>query len=87
MCVPVMATLGIISFTGTWNEFILVNVLTASDSIRTIPVGVARFAGALATDFSRQFTGLVIGLIPILVFYTIFRNHITRGVAAGAVKG
>ncbi|MCL2557527.1 MAG: carbohydrate ABC transporter permease [Treponema sp.] len=87
MCAPVMASLGIISFTGTWNEFIIINVLTASDTLRTIPVGVARFAGALATDFGRQFTGLVIGLIPILIFYAIFRNQITKGVAAGAVKG
>jgi raffinose/stachyose/melibiose transport system permease protein len=87
MCAPVMATLGIITFTGTWNEFIIVNILTASDTVRTIPVGVARFAGALATDFGRQFTGLVIGLIPILIFYGIFRRQITRGVAAGAVKG
>jgi len=87
MCVPVMATLGIISFMGTWNEFILVQVLTASASIRTLPVGIASFAGALATDFSRQFTGLVIGLIPILVFYAALGRQITRGVAAGAVKG
>ena len=87
MCIPVMATLGIISFMGTWNEFILVQVLTASTSIRTLPVGIASFAGALAQDFSRQFTGLVIGLIPILIFYAIFGRQITRGVAAGAVKG
>jgi raffinose/stachyose/melibiose transport system permease protein len=87
MCAPVMASLGIISFTGTWNEFIIINVLTASDTLRTIPVGVARFAGSLATDFGRQFTGLVIGLVPILIFYAIFRNQITKGVAAGAVKG
>jgi len=87
MCVPVMATLGIISFMGTWNEFILVQVLTASASIRTLPVGIASFAGALATDFSRQFAGLVIGLIPILIFYAAFGKQITRGVAAGAVKG
>ena len=87
MCVPVAVTLAIISFTGTWNEFMLINILTSSDSIKSIPVGIARFSGALATDYGKQFSALVIGLIPILVFYAIFRKQITKGVAAGAVKG
>jgi raffinose/stachyose/melibiose transport system permease protein len=87
MCAPVAVTLAIISFTGTWNEFILVNILTSSDALKSLPVGVARFAGSRATDYARQFTGLVISLIPILIFYGIFRKQITKGVTAGAVKG
>ena len=87
MCTPVSVTLAIITFTGTWNEFILMNVLTAGDRLKSIPAGVGRFAGALGSDFGRLFTALVIALVPILVFYGIFRNQITKGVAAGAVKG
>ena len=87
MCTPVAVTLAIISFTATWNEFMLINILTSKDAIKSLPVGIARFAGALGTDYGRQFAGLVIGLVPILVFYGIFRNQITKGVAAGAVKG
>ena len=87
MCTPVAVTLAIITFTATWNEFMLINILTSSDSIKSLPVGIARFSGALGSDYGRQFAGLVIGLIPILVFYGIFRNQITKGVAAGAVKG
>jgi raffinose/stachyose/melibiose transport system permease protein len=87
MCAPVAVTLAIITFTATWNEFILVSILTSSDTIRSLPVGISRFAGAMATDYGRQFTGLTIALIPILVFYAILRNQITKGVAAGAVKG
>ena len=87
MCVPVAVTLAIICFTSTWNEFMLINILTSSDAIKSLPVGVARFAGARSTDYGRQFTGLVICLIPILVFYGFFRKQITKGVVAGAVKG
>ena len=87
MCTPVAVTLAILTFTATWNEFMLVNILTASDRLKSLPVGVSRFSGALATDFGRQFTGLTIALIPILIFYAIFRNQITKGVVAGAVKG
>jgi len=87
MCTPVAVTLGIITFTGTWNEFMLINTLTASDAIKSIPVGISRFSGALASDYGKQFAALVIGLIPILIFYGIFRKQITKGVVAGAVKG
>ena len=87
MCTPVAVTLAIITFTSAWNEFILVNILTSSDSLKSLTVGVNRFAGQRATDFGRQFTGLTIALIPILIFYGIFRKQITKGVAAGAVKG
>ena len=87
MCVPVAVTLAIITFTASWNEFILVNILTASDSIRSIPIGIARFSGALGTDYGKQFSALVIGLIPMLIFYAVFRKQITKGVVAGAVKG
>jgi raffinose/stachyose/melibiose transport system permease protein len=87
MCTPVAVTLSIITFTSVWNEFMMINILTRSDSLKSLPVGVARFSGALGTDYGKQFTALVIALIPILIFYGIFRKQITKGVAAGAVKG
>ena len=87
MCAPVAVTLAIITFTATWNEFVLVNILTSSDRLKNLTVGVNRFAGTRATDFGRMFTGLSIALVPILAFYAAFRKQITKGVAAGAVKG
>lgn len=87
MGTPVAITLAILTVTGTWNEFMLINILTSSDSIKSLPVGVQKFAGALSSDYGKQFAALVIGLIPMLAFYIIFRKEITKGVAAGAVKG
>ena len=87
MCAPVSVTLAIITFTGTWNEFILMNLMTATDKYKAIPAAVGRYSGALGSDYGKLFTSLTVALIPILVFYMIFRNQITKGVAAGAVKG
>jgi ABC-type glycerol-3-phosphate transport system permease component len=44
-------------------------------------------SGTLASDYGKQFSVLVIGMIPMVVFYLVFRKQITKGVAAGAVKG
>ena len=87
MAMPVGITLAILTVSGTWNEFMLINMLASSESIKSLPVGIQRFSGALASDYGKQFAALVIGLVPMLIFYLIFRKQITRGVAAGAVKG
>ena len=87
MCAPVSVTLAIISFTGTWNEFVLMNLMTSASTYKAVPYGVGRYSGALGSDYGKVFTSLTIALIPIVVFYLIFRNQITKGVAAGAVKG
>ncbi len=87
MTKPVAITLSVLSFTGTWNEFMLINILASKESIKSLPVGILKFSGALATDYGKQFAALCIGMIPMLIFYFIFRNQITQGVSAGAVKG
>ncbi len=87
MAIPVAITVAILTVTGTWNEFMLINILTSTDGLKSLPVGVQKFAGALSTDYGKQFAALTIGLIPMLLFYLVFRKEITKGVAAGAVKG
>ena len=87
MSMPVAITLAILSVTGTWNEFMLINILTSSASLKSLPVGIQAFAGSLSSDYGKQFAALVIGLVPMLAFYIAFNKEITKGVAAGAVKG
>lgn len=87
MAAPVGVTIAILQISGTWNEFMLINMLTSSSKNKSLPVGIQSFAGALSTDYGKLFASLMIGLIPMLVFYIIFRKEITKGVSAGAVKG
>lgn len=87
MAAPVGTTLSILQISGTWNEFMLINMLTSSTKNKSLPVGIQSFAGALSTDYGKLFASLMIGLIPMLIFYIIFRKEITKGVSAGAVKG
>ena len=54
---------------------------------KSLPLGIYKFSGSLSTDYGKQFAALTIGIVPMLLFYIAFRKQITRGVAAGAVKG
>jgi len=87
MAAPVAVTVAILQVTGTWNEFMLINILVSKNELKSLPVGVNMFSGALASDYGKQFSAIVIGMMPMVVFYAIFRKQITKGVAAGAVKG
>ena len=87
MAKPVAATLSILTIQGVWNEFMLINILVSRTALKTLPVGILMFSGALSTDYGKQFAALVIGMVPMILFYLLFRNQITEGVAAGAVKG
>ncbi|NLG85441.1 MAG: carbohydrate ABC transporter permease [Firmicutes bacterium] len=87
MARPVATTLAILSFAGVWNEFMLINILVSRESLKSLPVGMMRFSGALASDYGKQFAALVIGVFPTIVFYLFFHKKITQGVFAGAVKG
>ena len=87
MTVPVMITIGIISFLGVWNEFLLVLVLASSETTKSLPVGVFSFSSLTSTQLGWQLAALVIATLPTMLVYFSFNGHITRGVVAGAVKG
>ena len=84
---PVVTSLAILTIPGVWNEFMLINILVSDNALKSLPVGILRFSGALSSDYGKQFAGLVIGLLPMVVFYLALRRHLTQGVMAGAVKG
>lgn len=87
MAKPVVSTLAILNVLAVWDEFMLINILVSTDEMKSLPVGIMKFSSALSSDYGKQFAALVIGLLPLLLFYLVFRNKITEGVSAGAIKG
>ncbi|MBU0927799.1 MAG: carbohydrate ABC transporter permease [Spirochaetes bacterium] len=87
MSMPVAITLSILNISNIWNEFALINILVSKTELKSLPLGIFKFSGSLSTDYGKQFAALTIGMVPMLLFYIVFRKQITKGVAAGAVKG
>ncbi len=83
---PIVSTMFVFSFLANWNEFAFVFVLTSKVSLRSLPVGINAFAGGMARNFGLLFATLVIGIVPILLFYVFCYKHIVAGVSAGALK-
>src|SRR5690349_20141661 len=89
LAMPGVFTAGILTFIAAWNDFMLANVLTSTDTARTAPVALSFFRGASQfTDPSGAIAaGAVVVTIPILIVVLIFQRRIVSGLTAGAVKG
>lgn len=83
---PVMATISVLTFLRNWNEFILVFILTSGEHMRSLPVSINAFAGRLNVNYGMQFAALVIGTIPMILFYVGAHNLVIKGFGEGALK-
>ncbi len=89
---PGLVTVAIFTFLSFWNEYFIAYMFLSgegSESIRTLPLGLANIAitSQYRSDWGVCFAGLVLVLIPTLLFYVILQRQIVKGVAAGALKG
>lgn len=85
---PVISTVFISSFITTWNTYLWPMLVTNSNSMRTVQVGVtmlnSRDGG---TIYGPIMAASVIVLVPTVIVFILFRGQIAGGMMAGAVKG
>jgi len=85
---PVLAVVGLLSFTGTFNEFLLARVLLTDRESWTLMVGLVSFVEGRFSDMWGVFAaGSLLAAIPIVLLYLYLQKYIVGGLTAGAVKG
>ena len=83
---PVVATVVIMQFISSWNDFLLPLVLTlARPELRTLSVGMYAFRGEYFTDWSGMAAAATIAIIPIILVFLAMQRYFIEGIA-GAVK-
>ena len=83
---PVTATVVILQFIASWNDFLIPLVLTLSrPNLRTLAVGVYSFQGENLTDYASMAAASTITLVPVIVVFLALQRYFVEGVA-GAVK-
>lgn len=86
---PTAITVAILNAMWVWNDYLLPYlVMGVSTNYKTVPVVVQMLVGSNGNrDMGAMMAMLVLGIVPIIVFYLSVQKHIIKGVAAGAVKG
>ncbi|MEM1026729.1 MAG: carbohydrate ABC transporter permease [Planctomycetota bacterium] len=87
MCLPILATLTILDFLGTWNQVMLPLVILKDDDKLTIPVGLLRLEGEYVKQWGQMMAGYAIAAVPLIFFFIFTMRWFVKGVAAGAIKG
>ena len=85
LAMPAIASLFILDFVSTWNEFLLAQIFLHSDQIRTIPLGLINFTGLHSTLYDQLSAAQLLSIIPVLTIYLFFQRYFVTGLA-GAVK-
>ncbi|SNU01387.1 carbohydrate ABC transporter membrane protein 2, CUT1 family [Ruaniaceae bacterium KH17] len=85
---PILAVVGLLSFIGTFNDFVIAKVVLQSEENWTLAVGMYQWVSSEMEQNWGQFAaGAVIGSIPILLLFLFLQKYIVGGLTAGAVKG
>lgn len=87
LALPGMATLAIFTFLGAWNDFLWPLLVTSSDQMRTLPVGVALLARRNTINWGNTMAGTALASLPMIVVFLVLQRRFIEGLTAGAVKG
>ncbi|OGI02606.1 MAG: sugar ABC transporter permease [Candidatus Melainabacteria bacterium GWF2_32_7] len=88
LALPAIATLGIFTFITTWNSFMWPLIVTNSDTMRTLPVGLAVFKGSFreTTEWGQLMACALIAVIPVIGVFLLGQKYFIKGIMMGGVK-
>jgi len=84
---PVLATLAIFNFQASWNNFLWPLVITNTENMRTIPIGLSSFQGQYSTEWNLLMAGSVVALLPVLLIYVVGQKWFVQGITLSGLGG
>ena len=86
---PVLATLGIFTFLGSWNDFLGPLIFLQSKDLKTITIGLLQFRAEYQGlgQWPVMMAGVVISTLPVLIAFVIGQKYFVRGIALTGIKG
>ena len=87
LSLPALATLAALTFLDSWNNFLWPLIAVTSTNQMTVPLGLATFQGAHATEWTLLMAGNVMSLVPMLVIFFAAQRYFIRSVAATGLAG
>jgi multiple sugar transport system permease protein len=85
---PAVATLGVFTFLGAWNDFLGPLIVVKSDEMRTLPLAISALsAGHYVMSWPLLMAGASFVVIPVLIVYLIAQRYFVDGIALGGLKG
>ncbi|WP_053377191.1 carbohydrate ABC transporter permease [Paenibacillus sp. FJAT-27812] len=87
LCKPVLATVAIIKFIWTWNDYQNPLIFLLDKDLYTIPLGMALFRDDYTNNYAIMMMASLSAIIPLLIVFIILQKQVINGIALGGVKG
>lgn len=83
---PAIMTVALLKFLGSWNAFLWVLIMTNSNKMRTVPVGLTLFSSEVGTAYEQLMAASVLAIIPVLILFFFTQKQFIQGVARTGIK-
>lgn len=83
---PVLATLAIFTFLGTWNDFLWPLIVMTDDTMYTLPVALANLMLEHTKNPELMMAGSVITILPVIIIFLALQKYYMKGIMMGSVK-
>ncbi|AWB46770.1 sugar ABC transporter permease [Paenibacillus sp. CAA11] len=84
---PMFVTVIILNTLWIWNDYLLPSLVLQSPGDRTIPIATYAFFGQYTKQWDLALPALVLGILPVIVFFLTMQRYVIEGITQGAVKG
>lgn len=84
---PISVTVAILNIIWIWNDYLLPSLVINNDTTQTIPLKTFLFFGEYTKQWHLALAGLVLTIIPVILFYFVAQKQIIKSITAGSVKG
>ncbi|GAB3173285.1 carbohydrate ABC transporter permease [Myceligenerans halotolerans] len=88
MSLNTIVTVVMVNAIFIWNDFIFANTFVLSDGLRTIPLGLQNYIGAMGNvDWTATFAAVCVTITPLLLVFLVLNKAMIQGLESGATKG
>lgn len=83
---PITVTISILNVMWIWNDFLLPQLVINKPGWQTLPLKMFYFFGQYSKQWNLALAGLVLAMIPVIIFYLFAQKYIVKGITQGAIK-
>ena len=84
---PAIATLSMLVFLWTWNDYLYPLVLISRPNLYTLPLAITNLSSIYQRDYGAEMAALALATVPILIVFILGSKSFIKGLTAGAIKG
>ena len=84
---PILVTLAIFTFLGSWNDFLWPLIVLTDDDLYTLPVALASLSREHVQDSELMMSGAVLTVLPVLGLFLVLQRYYLQGLLSGSIKG